>query len=736
MPCTHASSSARPKARRARVLLPLPLDTPFDYRVPSGGEIVPGHVVRVPFGSGERVGVAWDVAEGADDIEVADDRLKDVAEVLDVVPLDGAIRAFVDWVAAYYLVPRGRILRMVLSVPEALHPPRPTFGYGAGETAGLRLTAARERVLRAVAGGPVLSAAELAAAAGVGIGVVQGLAAAGALSRVALPAPAGFAAPDPSRPGPALSPEQAAATGALAARVAAGAFSVSVLDGVTGAGKTEVYFEAIAAALLRGQQVLVLLPEIALTAQWLGRFEARFGVQPAVWHSELGAARRRATWRAAASGAAALLVGARSALFLPLPRLGLIVVDEEHDASFKQEDGVMYNARDMAVVRARFAARPVVLVSATPSLETVANVESGRYQRLHLPKRHGGAQLPRIVAVDMRLERLPGDRWLSQALVDALIGARAAGTQAMLFLNRRGYAPLTLCRACGHRLQCPNCSAWLVEHRLSRRLQCHHCGFSRALPDACPECHAEGRLVACGPGVERLAEEAATLFPDARIAVMASDTLAGPKEAAAMIEAMTRGEIDLLIGTQIIAKGHHFPNLAVVGVVDADLGLGGGDLRAAERTYQMLAQVAGRAGRESHLGTVYLQTYMPEHPVMQALVAGERDAFVRRETAERRAHGMPPFGRLAAVILSGRSEPVVARSARALARAAPTAPGIRVLGPAPAPLALLRGDYRYRLLLKAERGVALQSVLREWLAAAPPLSGVRLQMDIDPYSFL
>ncbi|MFM2129373.1 MAG: Primosomal protein, partial [Pseudomonadota bacterium] len=516
----------------------------------------------------------------------------------------------------------------------------------------------------------------------------------------------------------------------------AGGYSATVLDGVTGSGKTEVYFEAIAEALRLGRQVLVLLPEIALSAQWLERFEARFGAAPAAWHSELGAALRRDTWRAVAQGAARVVVGARSALFLPYRDLGLIVVDEEHDGSYKQDDGVAYNARDMAVLRAHLGAIPVVLASATPSLETVANVQWGRYGAVHLPDRVGDAALPEVALVDLRATPPLRGRWLSPPLDDALRATLAAGEQALLFLNRRGYAPLTLCRGCGHRLECPNCSAWLVEHRASRRLVCHHCGYGMAPPPQCPNCGAEGAWAACGPGVERVAEEVAHHFPDARLRIIASDTLTGPAAIRELIDAVAEHRVDVLIGTQVIAKGHHFPLLTLVGVIDADLGLTGGDLRAAERTHQLLTQVSGRAGRAERPGRVLLQTFMPEHPVMAALAAGTRADFIATEMRERERAHMPPFGRLAAVIVSGPHEKEVDGTARALGRVRPADEDIAVLGPAPAALSLLRGRHRRRFLVKAPRGFNLQGALRGWLAQVRPGKGVRVQVDVDPMSFL
>jgi primosomal protein N' (replication factor Y) len=632
---------------------------------------------------------------------------------------------------------------MAMSVPSALDPPAPRSGWKMTEAgrlalagAGARLTPPRARLLAALAEGPLPGAA-LAERAGVSPGVVRGAAEAGLIEPALLPNAPAFETPDPDHAArPVLSAAQAEAAAALTARVAARAFSVTLLSGVTGSGKTEVYLDAVAACLRQGRQALVLLPEIALSAQWLDRFRARFGVAPALWHSELGGRTRRITWRAVAEGRAPVLVGARSALFLPFPDLGLIVVDEEHETAFKQEDGVTYHARDMAVVRARLSSAPCVLASATPSLETRFNVEAGRYAELHLPTRHGAAGLPEVQVVDLRRHMPPRGRFLSPVLVQAVAETLARGEQAMLFLNRRGYAPLTLCRACGHRLRCPNCTAWLVEHRAQKRLQCHHCGHAEPIPPACPECGAADSLAAVGPGVERLQEEAAALFPEARVLVMASDTLPGPKAAEAAARAIEAREVDLIIGTQVVAKGWHFPHLTLVGVVDADLGLAGGDLRAAERTVQLLHQVAGRAGRADAPGRVLLQSFDPAHPVMQALVSGDLDGFMAAESEARRPGGWPPFGRLVGLIVSAESEAAADRAARDLGLAAPRAEGVEVLGPAPAPLALLRGRHRRRLLVKARREVPVQRLVREWLAKVPLPREVRVQVDVDPVGFL
>jgi len=723
-------------APRVHVLLPLPLAGAYDYAQCPDASVRPGDFVRVPLARRSVTGVVWGDGPADADAAVADDKLKPVAARLPVPPMAAVTRRFIDWVAAYTCSDPGSVLRMAMSVPAALEPPRPVTGYALGGPPPARMTAARGRVIDVLADGPARPSGELARAAGVSAGVVQGLVKAGTLMEVALPAEPEVTQPDWARAGHPLSPAQAEAAAALRARVEEDVFSVTLLDGVTGAGKTEVYFEAIAAALARGRQVLVLVPEIALTAQWLQRFERRFGTAPQEWHSDLGQTARRRTWRAIADGRAQVVVGARSALFLPYRELGLIVVDEEHDAAFKQEDGVCYHARDMAVVRASLGAIPAALVSATPSLESVVNLKAGRYRLQHLPDRVGAAVLPAIAAVDLRADPPPRGRWLSPPLHAAVEETLADGEQALLFLNRRGYAPLTLCRTCGHRLQCPNCSTWLVEHRFRGRLQCHHCGHVARLPELCPACESRDSFAACGPGVERLLEEVADSFPEARALVMSSDTVHGPAAAAEAVRQIAEREVDLVIGTQMVAKGHHFPDLTLVGVIDADLGLNGGDLRAAERTFQLLSQVAGRAGRGARPGRALLQTYMPEHPVMQALVAGDRDGFLEAEEAARRLQGLPPFGRLVALIVSASDDAAARSIAAALGRAAPRAPEIAVLGPAPAPLSLLRGRYRYRLLMKTPRAANASALARDWLNRVQVPNSVRVSIDVDPYSFL
>jgi primosomal protein N' (replication factor Y) len=718
--------------RRVPVLLPYPFPGPFDYRAPADLDLKPGDIVLVPLNRREEVGVVWDAPAGD---AVPAHKLKSVAGIINTPPMGLALRRFVDWISAYTLTPPGDVLAMALRVVSGTD--RPVMAYRrAHPLPEVRMTPPRQLVLDALAREEPLPALDLLRRTGVSAAVLRAMAAAGLLVTEAAPRRSPFSPPDPDHPGPALSAEQTEIAGVLRTAVSGRRFSVTLLDGVTGSGKTEVYLEAVAACLRAGRQALVMLPEIALSSQWIERFQRRFGVAPAVWHSDLPPRTRKITRKAVAEGAAPVVVGARSALFLPFPDLGLVVVDEEHEAAFKQQDGVIYNARDMAIVRARLSECPAVLVSATPSLETVANVEAGRYGHLRLSSRHGGATLPKIELVDLRETPPDRGRFLAPPLIEAVRQTLARGEQAMLFLNRRGYAPLTLCRHCGHRMQCPNCTAWLVEHRTRHQLLCHHCGHTIPIPPECPACTAKDSLTPVGPGIERITEEAALVFPEARRLIMASDTISGPHAAAEAAHAIEARRIDLIIGTQLVAKGWHFPHLTFVGVVDADLGLAGGELRASERTVQLLHQVAGRAGRAEAPGRVMLQTFVPDHPVMQALLFGDLDAFMASEAASRRDGEWPPYGRLAALIVSADTALMADTLARDLGRAAPHSDGVAVLGPAPAPMALLRGRHRRRLLLKVRRDVAVQPILRSWLSSVRIPRGGRVDVDVDPISFL
>jgi primosomal protein N' (replication factor Y) len=717
------------------VLVPVALDRAYSYRVPDGMALQPGDIVSVPLGAREATAVVW--AENPTPNPRLDNRLKDIDEKLDVPPLKDELRRFVDWVSTYTLSPRGMVLRMGLRMGEHLGPARERIGVRLAGPPPKRATAARNRVLALLADGLVRGKTDAAVEAGVSPGVINSLIDEGTLETLVLPPEPVMRAPDPGYAQAELTPAQRAASDTLVATIAAGGFSATLIDGVTGSGKTQVYFEGIAECLRRGRQALVLLPEIALTAQFLDRFAERFGVRPGEWHSQLSPRLRARTWSAVAEGEASVIVGARSALFLPYADLGLIVVDEEHDPAYKQEDGVHYHARDMAVVRANVAKIPVVLASATPSVETEVNARRERYRRLHLPERFGGAHLPTIEAIDLRREGPPRGRFIAPRLAEAAKIALERGEQALLFLNRRGYAPLTLCRNCGYRLACQNCDAWLVEHRFRRRLVCHHCGFSMPQPEKCPKCEAAGSFVACGPGVERLEEEVAALFPDKRILVLSSDLVVTVERMREEFAEIEQGLVDIVIGTQLVAKGHHFPKLNLVGIVDADLGLSNGDPRAAERTFQLLHQVVGRAGREAGRGIGYLQTHQPEHPVMRALIAADREAFYASEIELREKTHYPPFGRLASLVVSGADKHATEAFARKIAGVAPRDDAVRVLGPAEAPLALVRGRHRFRLLAKSPRGFDLSAYLRDWLAAVPkPKGKLSLEVDVDPQSFL
>jgi primosomal protein N' (replication factor Y) len=716
------------------VLTTQPLDRLLDYRAPEGG-CHAGAFVEVPLGPRRVQGVVWDKGRG--DIDAG--KIRAVTRVLDVAPMRAEMQAFLTRAGAYTLTPLPAMLRLATRAPGLGDPPSMRKVYRPGDAAPDRMTAARRRVLAVLEayGGLAFTLAELCEQAGVSSSVVKGLVKQGTVHEVAAPRDTPYPRLDPDRPGPPLTEEQAEAAARLGEAVHAGGYGTTLLRGVTGSGKTEVYMEAVARTLARGRQALVLLPEIALTTEFIARVEARFGARPAEWHSGATMTERRRIWKMVGQGGCQVVVGARSALFLPFRDLGLIVVDEEHDGSYKQEEGVLYHARDMAVLRASICGAQVVLASATPSLESWANAEAGKYARLDLTSRFGAAVMPDMHAIDMRAEKLPSSRWISPTLQRAVEARIGAGEQALLFLNRRGYAPVTICRACGHQIGCEQCDARMVEHRFLGRLMCHQCGETRPIPTTCPGCGAEDRLAAVGPGVERLAEEAAALFPGARIATLSSDMFGSARALKARIADIAEGGADVVIGTQLVAKGHNFPLLTLVGVIDADLGLQGSDLRAAERTFQLIRQVAGRAGRTDKPGTALIQTFQPEHPVIRAILSGDEEGFWRAEAGERRQAGVPPFGRMAGIVLSSPDMQEAFDIGNQLARdAAPLrAAGAQVFGPAPAPIARVRGRHRVRLLVKAPRGVALQGPIAEWIAPVRGSAQFRLSVDIDPQSF-
>jgi primosomal protein N' (replication factor Y) len=759
---------------KIQVLLPLSLPGTLTYSVPEGMNIALGDFVEVPVGHKKVIGVVWNESSPATSNQqpATSYKIKEITSRLPAPPISPALRKFIDWVAEYTMSPAGNVLKMAMSITEALQAEKLVDAYElersvvSGQWSGIKMTPSRIRVIEFLRDSPATSNPQLVTSTGVSPAIIKGLLDSGIIKKVQI-APQ---VPEIKIKDFAIefSPEQQAAAADLCRKVSANEYSATVLDGVTGSGKTEVYFAAVAAVLKLpvadcqfpesrvqcsepgvqkgaspatsnqqlATQTLILLPEIALTTQVVSRFESAFGFTPTQWHSGLTPKQRERNWRYIASGHARLVIGARSALFLPYKNLKLIVVDEEHDGSYKQEEGVIYQARDMGVVRATLEKIPIILVSATPSIETVENIKAGKYSCLKLSARHGAAVMPEIKIIDMRREKLKNGLWLSGFLKKSLADNIASGRQSMLFLNRRGYAPLTLCRECGHRFKCPDCSSWLVEHKNPSKLLCHHCGYNQPVPKTCPECQKEGQLVSCGPGVERIAEEVAKSFPEAKVSLMTSDRMTTLSKASDIIDSITGGNVDIIVGTQIMAKGYHFPNLTLVGIIDADLGLEGGDLRAAERTYQLLQQVSGRAGREKEKGTVIMQSYMPENMVMQSLKSGSRNEFIQAEATSRKATNMPPYARLAAIIISGVNERETHLVAKAIVAAAPIQNSIRMLGPVPAPIYLLRGKYRFRILVHSPRNINIQAWLKSLLASLKIPTRVKVKVDIDPYSFM
>ncbi|MEM9522427.1 MAG: primosomal protein N' [Pseudomonadota bacterium] len=716
------------------VLTTQPLDRILDYKAPEGGCFL-GAFLEVPLGARRVLGVVWGPGQG----NWHRSKVRSAIRVLDVVPMRKDMRGFLIRAGDYTLTPLPAMLRLATRVPNLGDPPSTRKMYRLGHGGVDRMTPARRKVIAVLrdCGDFAFTLRELTRAADVGASVVRGLVRQGAVREADEPRDSPYPVLNPGLRGKDLNEDQERAAGALRSGIAAGTYGATLLKGVTGSGKTEVYLEAIAACLKADRQALVLLPEIALTSEFLTRVRMRFGAKPAEWHSGVPSTERRRCWRMVGEGGAQLVVGARSALFLPFRNLGLIVVDEEHDTSYKQEDGVLYSARDMAVLRASLCGAQIVLSSATPSLESWANARRGKYRRLDLPARFGAAELPEMHAIDMRAERLASGRWVSPTLHRQMVRRLEAGEQTLLFINRRGYAPITLCRACGNQIGCDHCDARMVEHRVLKRLMCHQCGETKPIPTVCPKCGVEDRLVSVGPGVERLAEEARLLFPDARIVALSSDLFRSAQALKTQIEAIAAGEADIVVGTQLVAKGHNFPLLTLVGIVDADLGLQGSDLRAAERTFQLVRQVAGRAGRADRRGAAYLQTHQPEHPVMRAILSSDEEGFWAAEAAEREQAGVPPYGRMAGIILSSPDIREVFDIGTRLARADDPLRriGAQVFGPAPAPIARIRGRHRVRLLVKAARDVSLQAALTAWVSQIRLPAKLRLAIDIDPQSF-
>jgi primosomal protein N' (replication factor Y) (superfamily II helicase) len=716
------------------VLTTQPLDRFLDYKAPAGG-VFQGAFVEVPLGPRKVIGVVWGKGQGGYDPK----KIRAIISVIDVPAMREEMQIFLRKVGDYTLTPMSQMLRLATRAPGLTDPPGMRKIYGLGDKEPDRMTPAREKVIGVMEdhGGMRFTASELAQLAGVTSSVVKGLMKQNVLVEYETPRDVAYPFLDASMDGKALTEDQARVSGILRGKVGTQKYSTVLLKGVTGSGKTEVYLEAVAECLAQGRQALVLLPEIALTVEFLDRVEERFGARPAEWHSGVTVTERRRCWRMVGENKAQLVVGARSSLYLPFQNLGLIVVDEEHDPSYKQEDGVLYNARDMAVMRASICGASVVLASATPSLESWANAKAGKYERHDLAQRFGAAELPEMKPIDLRGDELSPGRWISDTLAREVFARLDRGEQSLLFLNRRGYAPVTVCRACGFQIGCDDCDARMVEHRFQGRLMCHQCGETKPMPQKCPSCEVEGKLAAVGPGVERLAEEAEARFEGAKISVLSSDMHLSARSLKERIRSIADGEADIIIGTQLVAKGHNFPLLTCVGVIDADLGLQGSDLRAAERTFQLIRQVAGRAGRADKKGTAYIQTLQPEHPVILAILSGEEEEFWAAEAAQREMAGVPPYGRMAGVVVSGPDLAQVFDVAQYMVRNAEPLHRINaeIFGPAPAPIARVRGRHRVRILVKAAKGVVMQPALAAWYASIKPPNNLRISIDIDPQTF-
>ena len=733
---------------KVRVSVPIPqlnsknLKNEFDYLVTDSMSVQKGSVVQVSFANRIIWGIVYECSHTT---EIEQAKLKPILSVSQVPPIDSVSLKFLEQVSEWTMAPFGQVLRMMLCVPNALSKDSPVFGYTVSSSQGdsKQLSKARQKVISWCQSNPPVSASLIAKETGVSSSTINSMLKAGLLEKLEITSEliqnkqgVSFSLRKAIEAASKikLSEEQALAANKMAADN--NRFNVSLLDGVTGSGKTEVYFDVVKRQILEGHQNLILLPEIALTASWVNRFKKWFGFTPYIWHSGISMSHKKRIWREINAGFPAVVVGARSALFLPFSNLGVIVIDEEHDAGYKQEDQVIYHARDMAILRAKHAKCPVILATATPSLESWTNAQLGRYRHIMLENRYGAATMPDIQTIDLRKFRPPSGKWMSALLLAEIEERLKSQQQILLYLNRRGYAPLAVCSDCGVKQSCHQCDSLLVTHRLSNQLRCHQCGIAHPFKNKCQSCEQTDSIQLVGPGVERLAEEVYQLFPEARVSILSSDTLTNPSQMETTIQSIENGEVDIIIGTQMVAKGHHFPKLTCVAVIDGDLGLSGGDLRAGERTYQMLTQVAGRSGREQQAGSVFIQTSEPSHPVLQALRSQKRDDYFELELAQRENAHMPPFTRLAALIFSSMNETALAQYVKKLESQKPQFQNVFIYGPAPAPIYQIKGRFRVRFLINVPKQVNIQKIILDWHSRVDMPSIIKRQIDIDPYNFM
>ena len=665
------------KTQLVEVLLPMPFNNTFTYKTTLDPNLNPGDFVKIPFREKIVNGCIWPTKKGrTQNIEIS--KVRNIIKKITISSLPTSTIGFIEWFSQYNYCFLGLALKQYLNVPKIFDEPKRLIQRKANIQKKITKTMVKKK----------------------------------------------------------LSNGQRVASEKLISNVADKCFSVSLLDGVPGSGKTIVYLEAMKSLLNDNKQILVLVPEITLTTQFLETFRSVFGSVPEQWHSNLTPKQRRVIWKDVIRGKVRVIVGARSALFLPFRNLGLIIVDEEHDGTFKQEDSISYNARDMAIVLAKKSDIPVFLVSATPSLETYQNAIQGKYRHIKIAKRFGKAKMPNINLIDLRTYKPKIGSSLSPKLLEEIKITVEKKEQVMLFLNRRGYAPLTLCSKCGFRIECPHChTSWLVEHKIHNKLYCHHCGYNMKAIKDCPKCKNQNTLIPYGTGVEKIEEEIRKSFPKISVCTLSSDLIKEKGEISEILNKIIAGKIDLIIGTQMLAKGHHFPQLTLVGVVDSDISLIGCDMRASEKTFQILTQVAGRSGREKKAGKVFLQTYSPDHPVIRSLLFGNRNDFFREELRLRKNYHLPPFSKLASIIISGRNEQDIISMSWKIKNSFPDYKGMEILGPAPSALSKKAGRVRWRLLIKSKKTTDLSALIRESLTAIKQKRRVKIKIDIDPINF-
>lgn len=729
--------SLKEKKLTAQILLPIIFDKSFSYYVNDAFNIEVGDVVLVNFMNRNCYGIVTKVEE---ELEKSNFKMKTILAKDDELKISPNLIKLIEFAASYNLAPKGLFLKLAISILNSSKIKENSQVFckiNKNPPQNVKITPKRQEIIDLFGKKSEILLSEIVNLAKTSSSTVNSLVKNGILTkeikkiaqkREKFPEiePNLFKLKE-------LSSDQQNAADFLNKKIAQNQHSVTLVDGVTGSGKTEIYFNVISKILKeKSGQILILLPEIILVNQLIKRFENIFNFKPQIWHSKINNNQKRDIFYALNNGEIEILISTRSAIFLPFSNLKLIIIDEEHEASFKQEDIVNYHGRDMAIARAKFENIPVILSSATPSLETFVNAKSGKYEHLILKSKFFNNKKTQIELVDMKNSDLEKGCFISKELEKEMQNCLENKKQILLFLNRRGYAPLTLCKSCGHKISCKDCSSYMSYHQSLNKLICHHCGSESKFNIACENCEEEDSFVTLGAGVERIHEEVKSLFPLSKTALMTSDSLNNQEESTKIIEKIINNEVDVIIGTQIIAKGHHFPNLSLVGIIDGDSSFNNANLRAGEKSFQLLTQVIGRAGREKHPAKIFLQSYNINNLVFKYIIEQNRDDFFNLEIQNRQIMQMPPFGKMIAIIFISKNEDLAINCGKMIVSHFPNQENIEIFGPAPMPISKIRKNYYYRVLVKSDKKLNIQKLINNIISSFKTPNQVRIKIDVDP----